>query len=389
MTQAKPRVGCVVVAAGRGERAGFGFNKLFQKIKGRSALGICLDSLSKSGLIDDIVLVLSKDDMSTWSEIEQTEGGNSLVRQIVAGGSTRLESSYNGLRALPPDTEVALIHDGARPFVSREIIENTISDAREFGSGVICAEVTDTVKFVNDDLFAYSTPDRSKLRAVQTPQAFIYEKIMRAYENARRDGFSATDDSAVYEREYSSVKLTRSKTAADNVKLTTREDFVSAENRLINPRIGTGYDAHRLVSGRELWLCGVQIPYEKGLLGHSDADAPIHALIDALLGAAALGDIGKMFPDNDEQYRGISSVILLKAAYERVAAAGYVIANADITIVCQRPKLAAYIQTMRETLADALQLPVERVSVKATTTEGMGFEGTGEGISAQASALLI
>ncbi len=389
MIQSKPRVCCVVVAAGRGQRAGFGFNKLFQKIKGRSALSICLDSLKKSELIDDIILVLSKDDMSAWEEIEKTEGKNPLIRQIVEGGETRLESSYNGLCALPTDTEIALIHDGARPFVSREIIENTISDAREFGSGVICTEVTDTVKLINDDSFAYGTTDRAKLRAVQTPQAFLYKKIMQAYESAISVGFQATDDSAVYEREFSSVKLTRAKSAKSNFKLTTKDDFTYAESRLTKPRIGTGYDAHRLVPDRELWLCGVQVPYEKGLLGHSDADAPIHALIDALLGAAALGDIGKIFPDSDERYRGISSVKLLKAVFERISEAGFAVANVDITIVCQRPKLAKYIQTMRETLAEALLLPLERVSVKATTTEGMGFEGEGLGISAQASALLL
>ena len=158
---------------------------------------------------------------------------------------------------------------------------------------------------------------------------------------------------------------------------------------LLTPRIGTGYDAHRLAEGRELWLGGVKIPYERGLLGHSDADAALHALMDALLGAAALGDIGKLFPDSDERYKGISSVLLLEEVRKVLAEAGFSIGNADVTIVCQAPKLAPYIPQMRETIARALQIPADQVSVKATTTERMGYEGRGEGISAQAAALVF
>ena len=160
-------------------------------------------------------------------------------------------------------------------------------------------------------------------------------------------------------------------------------------NGMLTPRIGTGFDAHRLVEGRELWLGGVQVPYEKGLLGHSDADVALHALMDALLGAAAMGDIGKLFPDKDPQYKGISSVLLLKEVGKRLTDAGFTIGNADVTIVCQAPKLAPFIPQMRETIASALAIPAEQVSVKATTTEHMGYEGSGEGISAQAAAILF
>ena len=382
------RVGCVVVAAGRGTRAGFDFNKAFYPLAGRSVLSRCLDALYASRMIDEIVLVLAESDKSEYENLVRSEGACPLVSKVVTGGETRQASVRSGLYALSPQTDIALIHDAARPFVSREIISAVISDAREYGSGVISTPVVDTIKVVSDDGYASCTPDRSTLRAVQTPQAFRYQEIMEAHRQALECPEIATDDAALYEKAFGRVKLTQAENAQENVKLTTRYDFERAEKALFIPRVGAGYDVHRLVEDRKLVLCGVEIPYENGLLGHSDADVALHALMDAMLGAAAMGDIGHLFPDSDNRYLGISSVKLLSETDSILKKAGFRVLNADITIVCQKPKLAPYILQMRQNIAQTLKIPIECVSVKATTTEKLGFEGEGKGISAQSVVML-
>lgn len=376
----------VVVASGRGTRAGLNYNKVFYKLAGRTVLNRCLDALSGSGRLDSIVLVLSADDFPAYTALCREEGCNALVKKVVSGGDTRQKSVKNGLDAVDKDAEIVLIHDGARPFISREMILAVLDDVEKYGSGVISTPVYDTVKVVDAEGYAVATPERSTLRAVQTPQGFRYAEIMAAHEEALRLGLTATDDAALYERKYARVKLTTIADAERNVKLTTPADFARAERAFAFPRLGTGYDVHRLVEGRKLILCGVEVPYEKGLLGHSDADVALHALMDAMLGAAALGDIGHLFPDHDDRYKGISSLILLAETAKALEKAGFVLYNADITIVCQKPKLAPYIGQMRQNIADQLAVPVSAISVKATTTEKLGFEGEGLGISAQAVA---
>ena len=383
------KVACVVAAAGRGERSGLGYNKVFYNLDGRSVISRTLDALSESGLIDEIALVLADGDVPAYEEIARREGENPLVRAIVRGGETRQRSVLNGLRALSQDTTIALIHDGARPFVSREMIAAVIADAEAYGSGVISSPVTDTVKVTDAEGFAVDTPDRARLRSVQTPQGFRYSEILEAYEFAEREGIAATDDAQLYERRFSRVKLTWVPGAEKNIKLTNPSDFEAKAPRAVVPRVGTGYDVHRLVEERELVLCGVKIPFEKGLLGHSDADVALHALMDAMLGAAAMGDIGHLFPDSDERYRGISSVKLLAETARALRERGYAVSGCDVTIVCQRPKLAPFIDRMRRNVADTLGIPVSSVSVKATTTEGLGFEGEGAGISAQSVAVIV
>ncbi len=382
-------VWCVLLAAGQGSRSGLDGNKVFFRWRGRSVLSRCLDVLSDAEIYDGIVLVLSERDMSDYRALAEREGACPLVRRVVFGGASRRESGYNGLCALPEDVEIVSVHDAARPFVTPEIIRATVEDARRYGSGVISTPVVDTIKRIDPATRQVTTPDRAQLRAVQTPQSFNYARLMQAHERARREGLNVTDDAMVYEHAYGSVHLSDAPGAERNVKLTLPEDFrrLRAQKRPAM-RIGTGYDAHRLAQGRRLVLCGVDVPHDRGLDGHSDADVAVHALMDALLGALGEGDIGRHFPDSDARYKGISSMLLLEQVMEIVRARGYRVLNADVTIVAQRPKLALYIVQMRENLAAVLGVDVECANVKATTTERMGFEGAQEGISAQAVALL-
>ncbi len=376
-------VWAVVVAGGRGARAGLGRNKVFFAWKGRSVLSRCLDALERSGALDGAVLVLGAEDFEQYEALCAREGASPLVKRVVAGGDCRRRSVRSGLAALPEEVEIVAVHDAARPFVSPEAVRETVQSARKWGSGVISTPVTDTIKRVGPD-GAVETLDRAQLRAVQTPQTFDCAKLKAAHERAEAEGFDATDDAALFEHYYGSVRLVTAPGAEANIKLTNPADF----EKLSRPamRIGSGYDAHRLKEGRKLILCGVDVPHTRGLDGHSDADVAVHALMDALLGALGEGDIGRHFPDSDPAYKGISSMLLLERVMKIVREHGYGVANADVTIVAQKPKLAAYIPAMRENLARALG--ADAVNVKATTTERMGFEGEEIGISAQAVALL-
>ena len=376
-------VWAVVVAGGRGARAGLGRNKVFFAWKGRSVLSRCLDALERSGALDGAVLVLGAEDFEQYDALCAREGASPLVKRVVAGGDCRRRSVRSGLAALPEEVEIVAVHDAARPFVSPEAVRETVQSARKWGSGVISTPVTDTIKRVGPD-GAVETLDRAQLRAVQTPQTFDCAKLKAAHERAEAEDFDATDDAALFEHYYGSVRLVTAPGAEANIKLTNPADF----EKLSRPamRIGSGYDAHRLAEDRKLILCGVDVPHTRGLDGHSDADVAVHALMDALLGALGEGDIGRHFPDSDPAYKGISSMLLLEQVMKIVREHGYGVANADVTIVAQKPKLAAYIPAMRENLARALG--TDAVNVKATTTERMGFEGEELGISAQAVALL-
>lgn len=376
-------VWAVVVAGGRGARAGLGRNKVFFAWKGRSVLSRCLDALERSGALDGAVLVLGAEDFEQYDALCAREGASPLVKRVVAGGDCRRRSVRSGLAALSEEVEIVAVHDAARPFVSPEAVRETVQSARKWGSGVISTPVTDTIKRVGPD-GAVETLDRSQLRAVQTPQTFDCAKLKAAHERAEAEGFDATDDAALFEHYYGSVRLVTAPGAEANIKLTNPADFEKLSRTAM--RIGSGYDAHRLAEDRKLILCGVNVPHTRGLDGHSDADVAVHALMDALLGALGEGDIGHHFPDSDPAYKGISSMLLLEQVMKIVREHGYGVANADVTIVAQKPKLAAYIPAMRENLARALG--TDAVNVKATTTERMGFEGEELGISAQAVALL-
>lgn len=377
----------VVVAAGRGVRMGAAVNKVLLPLCGEPVIRHAVRAFCEADEIDGVVVVASAD------ETEQMRAalcGLEKVCAIVPGGSTRQESVKNGLDALPKEARIALVHDGARPLISRELIARCIRQTEDCGSAVVCTPVTDTVK-VEKDGCVVRTLDRSQLRAVQTPQCFFAGELKAAYEAAARDGVSVTDDASVMEHAGHSVHLLESSEV--NFKLTTPEDLRRAEDIIGErkfmqrlPRTGFGYDVHKLASGRRLILCGKEIPWEKGLDGHSDADVAVHALMDALLGAACLGDIGRLYPDNDPAFEGADSMKLLADVLRRVKDAGYAVVHADVTIVAQKPKLMPYMDEMRRNLENAMA--GAQVNVKATTTERLGFEGRGEGISAQAVATI-
>ncbi|MBQ2958036.1 MAG: 2-C-methyl-D-erythritol 2,4-cyclodiphosphate synthase [Clostridia bacterium] len=382
------QVWAIVVAAGRGERFGKPYNKVFHLIDGQSILTRCLTNLSSSNAFDGIILVISEQDEAPYAELTAREGVCPLVRSVVYGGATRQESVMNGLRALPESVRYVAVHDAARPFTAHSVIHALVNAAAEYGAAIPGTPMTDTVKIMDREVFSVETPDRSTLCAVQTPQIFNREKLLQAHSMALNAGVPATDDASLYERFIGRVKVVMTPECADNIKVTTQQD-IRRPGHFIIPRAGHGYDAHRLTEGRDLILCGVKIPYEKGLLGHSDADVAVHALMDAMLGAAAMGDIGRHFPDSDPQYRGISSIKLLNHVVALLETNGLAAANADVTIVAQRPKLKNYMDEMKNNICEALSLPEDRVNIKATTTEGMGFEGEGLGISAQAVVMLI
>ena len=262
-------------------------------------------------------------------------------------------------------------------------INNSVADCIKFGAAAVGVKCKDTLKSADSDGFIAGTVDREKTFMIQTPQVFYLDKILDMHQKALDENFVATDDCMI--AEHYGVKIKISDGSYDNIKLTTPEDMIIGERIL---RIGQGYDVHKLVEGRDCIICGVKIPYEKGLLGHSDADVALHALADAILGAAALGDIGKHFPDTDEKYKGADSRMLLREVVKKVAEKGYSVGNADVTIVAQRPKMLPYIEQMRKNVADDLNVGIDDVNIKATTTEKLGFEGRGEGISATAVVLL-
>jgi len=388
----------VIVAAGRGSRMGLDRNKVLYPLCGEPIVVRTVRAFEQSGLFDGgIVVVTGEQDMDEMRAMLSAAGVS--VRAVVPGGADRQESVFCGIRACDENADIIAIHDGARPLVTREVIGRTIDSAKQYGSGVAAVMLKDTIKRVDESGCVVDTPIRDTLRAVQTPQTFDAKLIREAHERFQngKDGVRATDDAMLAEWMGHTVRLTDGD--VENIKLTTPEDMLLAEQVMIRRgqatkkgettmRIGHGYDVHRLVEGRKLILCGVEIPHTVGLLGHSDADVAYHALTDALLGAAAMGDIGRHFPDTDPQYKGADSGVLLDHVMELIWAKGYVVGNVDVTIIAQKPKLKDYIETMRENIAAHLRVELDCVNVKATTTEKLGFEGEMLGISTHAVACI-
>ncbi len=388
------RFGAVLAAGGSSSRMGAGRSKVLLDLDGGPVLLKSLGALLCCGYIQEVCIVCREEDIEEISRLASVPGGGMGQGKKITfapAGADRQESVRNGVQALSEDCGYLIIHDGARPFVSGELLNAVCRDALSFGAATAAVPCKDTCKLSDREGFVESTPPRDRLMAVQTPQAFKRELYMYAIEKARARGKSYTDDCQLVEAAGGKVRLTPG--SYTNFKLTTPEDMllaraVAGEGRVKGMRIGSGYDVHRLAPGRRLILGGVEIPYELGLLGHSDADVLAHAVSDAILGAAAMGDIGKLFPDDDSKYEGADSLKLLSEVCERARSGGFEIGNIDSTVTAQRPKLAPYIDSMRENIAAACGIDPGRVSVKATTEEGLGFTGRGEGIAASAVCLL-
>jgi len=372
----------IVVAGGSGSRAGAGGPKQWRPIRGKPVVRWSLETLAAAGA-EEIVLVAPKDALDLAAEL----CGDLPNVLIVAGGAERVDSVRSGLSALEQTrAEAVLIHDAARPFLAIRHV-SALMDALQGAEGALPAlPVSDTLKRADGRGVVQGTAERAGLYRAQTPQAFRLASLKAAYA-AWPKGEKPTDDAQVLERAGGAVALTPGDPML--MKATYPEDFEMMERLAGGARIvrtGMGYDAHRFGPGDSVWLCGVEIAHTHGLVGHSDADAGLHAITDALLGAIGEGDIGDHFPPTDPKWRGAASDLFLKHAADLVRGKGGVIVNVDVTLICERPKIKPHRAAMRARVADILTLPLDRVSVKATTTEGMGFTGREEGIASQAVA---
>jgi 2-C-methyl-D-erythritol 4-phosphate cytidylyltransferase/2-C-methyl-D-erythritol 2,4-cyclodiphosphate synthase len=381
-------VAAVVVAAGRGERAGGDVPKQFRRIGGETVLGRTLSMLVKTTFVDAIQPVIRAEDRALFDAVS-AKLTKLKVLPPVAGGSTRQASVRAGLEALAERApDIVLIHDAARPFASSALFERAITATKNSGAAIPGLAVTDTVKRVADGRVA-ETLDRNALRLIQTPQGFAFKPLLEAHRRAVTEGRADfTDDAAL--AEWAGMRVAVFEGEAGNIKLTGPDDFARAEalqmSKLGDVRAGTGIDVHAFGPGDHVMIGGVRIPHGQALTGHSDADVGLHALTDALLGALADGDIGTHFPPGDPQWKGASSDRFLAFAVERVTARGGAIAHLDLTIVCETPKIGPHRDAMRGNIAHIAGIDVSRVAVKATTSEKLGFTGRGEGIAAYATA---
>ena len=382
----------IIVAAGRGTRAGGDLPKQWQLLAGRCVLDYSLAVFD--GLVDQTVIVIHADDRDRAMALGR-DGlivrGNTL---LVIGGVTRDQSVHNALEALS-ETGVTrvLIHDGARPLVSADLIKRLLATLHDFPAAAPALPVSDAL-WRGENGFVDGNQDRQGLFRAQTPQAFHFDAILAAH---RSHQGQAADDVAVA-RAFG-MKVAIIDGDEDNLKLTYPDDFSRAARILairaakdqtaMDIRLGNGFDVHAFCAGDHVWLCGIQIPHEKGLLGHSDADVGMHALTDAIYGALAAGDIGRHFPPSDPQWKGAASHVFLAHAMEVARERGYSLANADVTLICERPKIGPHAATMQGELARICQVDPTRISVKATTSEQLGFTGREEGIAAIATAALV
>jgi 2-C-methyl-D-erythritol 4-phosphate cytidylyltransferase/2-C-methyl-D-erythritol 2,4-cyclodiphosphate synthase len=383
-------VAAIIAAGGRGSRLGADRPKQFLEIGGRSILEMSVAALAASDRINEIVIALPHDHVEAVAKSFKQVTSKPL--HFVAGGERRQDSVANAFAKTSANAEVIVIHDAARPFVTDEIISRTIDAAEIHGAAIAGITVRDTVKQVGHTSADGSrrinaTIPRDDVFLAQTPQAFRREVLERALTEGT--GVDATDEAMLVERLGLPVHIVDGDAA--NVKITTPEDLAAAKTAGFSPRmrIGSGYDLHRLVAGRPLILGGVTIPFELGLDGHSDADIVCHAVTDAVLGAAGVGDIGRLFPDTDAKWKGADSIALLKGAMAKVNAAGYRVSNVDVTVIAQKPKLLPYLEAMRSNLAAALGVEAGAVSVKGKTNEGVESMGRSESMACHAVALIV
>jgi 2-C-methyl-D-erythritol 4-phosphate cytidylyltransferase/2-C-methyl-D-erythritol 2,4-cyclodiphosphate synthase len=373
----------LIVAAGRGERAGGGVPKQYRTLAGKSVLRWAIEAFRAHPEVGAVRTVIHGDDRERYKAA--TEGAG--LDDPIIGGATRAESVRNGLNALRRSLpHRVLIHDGARPLVSSSLISRVIDALDSADAAAPLLPVADTLR--RRTAGGYETVPRDDLLRAQTPQGFRFDKIWDAHR--RFAGEPVTDDLTLAER----ANLTIAAVAGEetNIKLTTADDFIAAEklalSSLLDVRTGTGFDAHRFGPGDHVWLCGVKVPHSATLVGHSDADVGLHALTDAILGALGAADIGAHFPPSEERWRGAPSHLFLEHGAELVRKRGGLISHVDVTLICERPKVGPHRELMRARLAEILRIDIGRVSVKATTSDGLGFTGRSEGIAAQAVATI-
>jgi 2-C-methyl-D-erythritol 4-phosphate cytidylyltransferase / 2-C-methyl-D-erythritol 2,4-cyclodiphosphate synthase len=382
------RTAAILVAAGRGLRAGSGAPKQYRSIGGQTVIFRAMEPFCRHPQIFAVQPVLNPDDTAIFHDAV-----TGLRHEPPAtGGATRQASVHAGLEVLVSQKpDVVLIHDAARPFVSAALISRAIEAVSLTGAAIPAIPVTDTIKLIGSSGDVEATPERARLRIAQTPQAFRFDVILDAHRRAARDGRTDfTDDAAL--AEWAGLTVATFEGDPANMKLTTPEDFVREEARmgalLGDVRTGSGYDVHAFGDGDHLMICGVRVPHAKGFLAHSDGDVGLHALVDAILGALADGDIGSHFPPSDPRWKGAASELFLKYAVDRVTARGGRIAHLDVTLICERPKVRPHRDAMRARIAEITGLALSRVAVKATTSERLGFTGREEGIAAMASATI-
>lgn len=377
-------IAAIIVAAGKGERAGASLPKQFVTVGGKALLAHAVSALALHPRIDSLVVVVADGQVDMAQQVLKDQ----TVDAIVIGGAERQQSVAAGMAAIG-DARIVLIHDAARPFLPSSVIDRLIAALDTADAAIPALSVVDTLAKVGaktgEELG--DVVDRNGLIRVQTPQAFRTDAIRDAHN--RWTGAAATDDAQMVRAAGYQVAVVEGHAMLE--KITQPADFAEAErkwNQRLISRTGLGYDVHRLAAGEDLWLCGVKIDHEKGLSGHSDADVALHALSDALLGALGDGDIGAHFPPSDPQWRGAASHRFVEHAATLIRQAGGVIDHVDVTIICEAPKIGPHRDAMRMAIAGMLAVPITKVSVKATTTERLGFTGRGEGIAAQAAATI-
>ncbi len=398
------QVHALIPAAGRGARYGTAENKIFATLNGRAVVARTAEAFLQCASVDTVTIVGRADELERLQGlVTGTEYDSKL--SFCAGGASRQESVHLGLESLAArgahSSDVVLVHDAARPLVSQELIERCIGAATLHGTAVAAIPLVDTIKRVSSNTgLIEQTISREDLWAAQTPQAASLGVLRQAIADALSLEFSGTDEASALEK--AGVKPFVVVGERSNIKITTQDDlaFASAlidpqsSSNIVQParppfRIGMGYDIHQLVPGRRLVLGGVEIAYSHGLLGHSDADVILHAICDALLGAAALPDIGHLFPNDDPNYAGADSLELLRAVHGKITEAGYVVGNVDVCVIAELPKISPHAPEMRRRIADALQASIDAVSIKATTNEKIGSLGAGKGIACHATALIM
>ncbi|KFG71022.1 bifunctional 2-C-methyl-D-erythritol 4-phosphate cytidylyltransferase/2-C-methyl-D-erythritol 2,4-cyclodiphosphate synthase [Microvirga sp. BSC39] len=388
-------VAALIVAAGRGSRAGEGIPKQYRDLSGQQVLTRTLTRFLKHPGIGRTLVVIHPDDRDLYeASIAALAPLQSALLPCVHGGDTRQDSVRNGLEALACSApEIVLVHDAARPLASPELIDRAIEAARRWDAAVPGTSVTDTIKVIGSQSEVVSTPDRARLRAVQTPQAFRFPTLLDAHRKAADAGIHAfTDDGAL--AEWAGLPVHVFEGESGNIKLTHPADFLEAERRIggslvaLVTKLGTGFDVHAFGDGDHIWLGGIKVPHDRGVIAHSDGDVILHALTDAILGALADGDIGTHFPPSDPQWRGASSDRFLAHAVGLVRERGGLVDHLDTTLLCEKPRLGPHREAMRQRIAEIAGLRLEQVSLKATTTEKLGFTGRSEGIAAQAAATI-